>query len=118
MTGALWLFWRSRGGDGRQFSPRRGIENYGPLAFDDAIDPEAAKIKGIESPVAGRSQILVVPNLEAANMLAKNVVRRPCRCRLAGEEPIPPLGSSGEARRVLPCDPYIPGLSFVVASKY
>jgi len=32
----------------------------GPLAFDNAIDPEAAKIKGIESPVAGRAQILVV----------------------------------------------------------
>jgi phosphate acetyltransferase len=46
----------------------------GPLAFDNAIDPEAAKIKGIESPVAGRAQILVVPDLEAGNMLAKNLV--------------------------------------------
>lgn len=45
----------------------------GPLAFDNAIDPEAAKIKGIESPVAGRAQILVVPDLEAGNMLAKNL---------------------------------------------
>jgi len=45
----------------------------GPLAFDNAIDPEAAKIKGIDSPVAGRAQILVVPNLEAGNMLAKNL---------------------------------------------
>jgi phosphate acetyltransferase len=46
----------------------------GPLAFDNAIDPEAAKIKGIDSPVAGKAQILVVPDLEAGNMLAKNLV--------------------------------------------
>jgi phosphate acetyltransferase len=46
----------------------------GPLAFDNAIDPEAARIKGIKSEVAGRAQILVVPDLEAGNMLAKNLV--------------------------------------------
>jgi phosphate acetyltransferase len=45
----------------------------GPLAFDNAIDPEAARIKGIMSPVAGHAQILVVPDLEAGNMLAKNL---------------------------------------------
>jgi phosphate acetyltransferase len=45
----------------------------GPLAFDNAVDPEAARIKGIASPVAGRAQILVVPDLEAGNMLAKNL---------------------------------------------
>jgi phosphate acetyltransferase len=45
----------------------------GPLAFDNAIDLEAAKIKGIKSDVAGRAQILVVPDLEAGNMLAKNL---------------------------------------------
>ena len=45
----------------------------GPLAFDNAIDPEAAKIKGIRSEVAGHAQILVVPDLEAGNMLAKNL---------------------------------------------
>jgi phosphate acetyltransferase len=45
----------------------------GPLAFDNAIDPEAAKMKGIRSEVAGRAQILVVPDLEAGNMLAKNL---------------------------------------------
>jgi phosphate acetyltransferase len=45
----------------------------GPLAFDNAVDQEAARIKGIESPVAGRAQILVVPDLEAGNMLAKNL---------------------------------------------
>jgi len=46
----------------------------GPLAFDNAIDPEAARIKGIQSAVAGKAQILVVPDLEAGNMLAKNLV--------------------------------------------
>ncbi len=46
----------------------------GPLAFDNAIDPEAARIKGIASPVAGRAQILVVPDLEAGNMLAKHLI--------------------------------------------
>ncbi|HEY2186148.1 MAG TPA: phosphate acetyltransferase [Xanthobacteraceae bacterium] len=45
----------------------------GPLAFDNAIDPQATEIKGIKSPVAGRAQILVVPDLEAGNMLAKNL---------------------------------------------
>jgi len=45
----------------------------GPLAFDNAIDPESARIKGIKSAVAGRAQILVVPDLEAGNMLAKNL---------------------------------------------
>src|SRR6478752_9437706 len=45
----------------------------GPLAFDNAIDVDAARIKGIKSEVAGRAQILVVPNLESGNMLAKNL---------------------------------------------
>lgn len=45
----------------------------GPLAFDNAIDREAARIKGIVSEVAGRAQILVVPDLESGNMLAKNL---------------------------------------------
>jgi phosphate acetyltransferase len=45
----------------------------GPLAFDNAVDPNAARIKGIKSEVAGRAQILVVPDLEAGNMLAKNL---------------------------------------------
>src|SRR6188472_3206223 len=45
----------------------------GPLAFDNAIDVEAARIKGIKSEVAGRAQILLVPDLEAGNMLAKNL---------------------------------------------
>ena len=45
----------------------------GPLALDNAISPEAVRIKGIVSPVAGQAQILVVPDLEAGNMLAKNL---------------------------------------------
>ena len=50
-----------------------GGEVDGPLAFDNAISPEAARIKDIKSPVAGQAQILVVPDLEAGNMLAKNL---------------------------------------------
>ncbi len=45
----------------------------GPLAFDNAISAEAARIKGIESPVSGQADILVVPDLEAGNMLAKQL---------------------------------------------
>jgi phosphate acetyltransferase len=45
----------------------------GPLAFDNAISPAAARIKGIKSEVAGQANILVVPDLEAGNMLAKNL---------------------------------------------
>ena len=45
----------------------------GPLALDNAISPEAATIKKIASPVAGRANVLVVPDLEAGNMLAKSL---------------------------------------------
>jgi phosphate acetyltransferase len=45
----------------------------GPLALDNAISPEAAAIKKIASPVAGRANVLVVPDLEAGNMLAKSL---------------------------------------------
>jgi phosphate acetyltransferase len=45
----------------------------GPLALDNAIDLTAARIKKIESPVAGLADILVVPDLEAGNMLAKSL---------------------------------------------
>jgi len=45
----------------------------GPLAFDNAISADAARIKHIESPVAGRADILLVPDLESGNMLAKNL---------------------------------------------
>ena len=46
----------------------------GPLAFDNAISVEAARTKGIASPVAGEADILLVPDLEAGNMLAKQLV--------------------------------------------
>ncbi len=45
----------------------------GPLAMDNAIDIEAARTKGIASLVAGRANVLIVPNLEAGNMLAKEL---------------------------------------------
>ncbi len=45
----------------------------GPLALDDAVNPAAAGLKGIKSSVAGRANILVVPSLEAGNMLAKQL---------------------------------------------
>ncbi|MDB5683275.1 MAG: enoyl-CoA hydratase, partial [Sphingomonas bacterium] len=45
----------------------------GPLAFDNAISPEAARGKGIVSPVAGIADILVAPELEAGNMIAKQL---------------------------------------------
>lgn len=45
----------------------------GPLALDNAISAEAAAIKQIVSPVAGRANILIVPDLEAGNMLAKSL---------------------------------------------
>jgi phosphate acetyltransferase len=45
----------------------------GPLAFDNAISLVAAKAKGIQSQVAGEADILVVPDLEAGNMLAKQL---------------------------------------------
>jgi phosphate acetyltransferase len=45
----------------------------GPLALDNAIDLEAARVKQIRSKVAGRANVLVVPDLEAGNMLAKSL---------------------------------------------
>jgi len=51
-----------------------GAKVDGPLAFDNAINLDSARIKEIVSPVAGRADILVVPNLEAGNMLAKQLI--------------------------------------------
>ena len=45
----------------------------GPLAFDNAISEFAARTKSIKSPVAGKADILLVPNIEAGNMLAKQL---------------------------------------------
>jgi phosphate acetyltransferase len=50
-----------------------GAHLDGPLALDNAIDPIAALTKKIDSPVAGRANVLVVPDLEAGNMLAKSL---------------------------------------------
>lgn len=51
---------------------RGGIVD-GPLAMDNAIDREAAQTKGLRGAVAGQAQVLIVPNLEAGNMLAKEL---------------------------------------------
>jgi phosphate acetyltransferase len=51
----------------------RGALVDGPLAFDNAISADAAKIKGIQSAVAGDPDILLVPDLEAGNILAKQL---------------------------------------------
>ncbi|HTV73714.1 MAG TPA: bifunctional enoyl-CoA hydratase/phosphate acetyltransferase [Candidatus Acidoferrales bacterium] len=59
----------------------------GPLALDDALSPEAARIKGIVSPVAGCADILIAPNLDAANVLFKEIEylgRGTCACVVAG----------------------------------
>jgi phosphate acetyltransferase len=45
----------------------------GPLAFDTAVSAEAASVKQLKSPVAGRADILIVPDLESGNMLAKQL---------------------------------------------
>jgi len=50
----------------------KGCVIDGPLALDNAVSIEAAKIKGIDSPVAGQAEILVCPDIESANMLAKS----------------------------------------------
>ena len=51
-----------------------GASVDGPLAFDNAISVDAARTKGIVSPVAGEADILLVPDLEAGNMLAKQLI--------------------------------------------
>jgi phosphate acetyltransferase len=51
-----------------------GARVDGPLAFDNAINADAARTKGIVSPVAGQADILLVPDLEAGNMLAKQLI--------------------------------------------
>jgi len=51
-----------------------GAKVDGPLAFDNAINMDAARTKGISSAVAGQADILLVPDLEAGNMLAKQLI--------------------------------------------
>ncbi|MBU4533483.1 MAG: bifunctional enoyl-CoA hydratase/phosphate acetyltransferase [Eubacteriales bacterium] len=52
----------------------RGAEIDGPIALDVAINLEAAEHKGLESPVAGRADLLAVPNIEAGNLLGKSIM--------------------------------------------
>ena len=65
--------------DAKEVMERAKQENinafvHGPLAFDNAISPEAAKIKKITNDVAGKADILLVPNLETGNALSKIMV--------------------------------------------
>jgi phosphotransacetylase len=46
----------------------------GPLAMDNAVDAQAARVKGLDSPVAGRADVLIVPDIEAGNLVAKTLV--------------------------------------------
>ena len=55
----------------------------GPLALDNAVSQEAADIKGIDSPVAGKADILLVPDIEAGNMVGKTAMFL-AGCRTAG----------------------------------
>lgn len=48
-----------------------GCEVSGPLALDNAVDPKSASLKGIAGPVAGDADVLIVPNIEAGNILYK-----------------------------------------------
>ena len=59
--------------DGRSRQITGGLLD-GPLAFDNAISIAAARTKGIVSEVAGQADILVVPDLESGNMLAKQLI--------------------------------------------
>jgi phosphate butyryltransferase len=66
-AGALNTMWK-RG----QFSPQFIMD--GPLAMDDAVSPEAAARKGIKGEVAGRADILLVPDIEDGNILVKSLI--------------------------------------------
>ncbi|MFH0797423.1 MAG: bifunctional enoyl-CoA hydratase/phosphate acetyltransferase [Candidatus Omnitrophota bacterium] len=64
-----------------QFVPECTVD--GPFALDNAVSPEAARHKKIGGPVAGQADILLVPDIEAGNMLAKSFVYF-ANCRLVG----------------------------------
>lgn len=59
-----------------------GCQIEGPLAFDNAVNQEAACIKGIVSPVAGQADVLIVPNIEAGNIFGKTMTYY-CNYRVA-----------------------------------
>ena len=79
----------------------------GPLAFDNAINPMAARIKAIKSEVADPTQILVVPDLEGGNMLAKNPTflahADAARVVLAARVPILTCRADSVRARIAPC---------------
>ena len=65
--------------DAKEITERAKKENipaivYGPLAFDNAVSKNAAKIKEIHSDVAGSADIILVPNLETGNALVKMMI--------------------------------------------
>ncbi len=65
--------------EAKQIMDRSQVENidayvHGPLAFDNAISPEAATIKKIDNKVAGKADVILVPNLETGNSLSKIMV--------------------------------------------
>ena len=74
---------------------------HGPLALDNAISPEAAKIKKIKNDVAGKADILLVPNLETGNALSKIMVYFMGACAagvvLGGKAPVVITSRSDEA---------------------
>jgi len=79
----------------------------GPLAFDDAVSPAAARVNGITSPVAGQADILVVPGLESGNMLAKQLDSfgdsQAAGIVLGGRAPILLTGRSVSAEHMAAC---------------
>ncbi len=79
----------------------------GPLAFDDAVSPAAARVNGIASPVAGLADILVVPGLESGNMLAKQLDSfsdsQAAGIVLGGRAPILLTGRSVSAEHMAAC---------------
>jgi phosphotransacetylase len=69
-----------------------GAEVYGPLAFDNIVSTDAAKMKGIDHPVAGGADVIVVPTIEAGNSLFKMMVYFMSACAagivLGGKVPV------------------------------
>jgi phosphate acetyltransferase len=80
----------------------------GPLGFDDAVSPAAARLKGIDSPVAGRADAFVVPDLESGAMLVKQLgylgESQAAGIILGGRVPIvPPSRANSALERVASC---------------
>ena len=61
----------------------KGITVDGPLALDNALNEDAARHKGIKSPVAGHADVLLMPNIESGNIMWKTLVYM-ARCEIAG----------------------------------